>query len=197
MAKGQKITSKKQQHIVDELAIDPKRSGLTASQPEETIKEQPTNEGTSHMNKAHINLQDNELGSIIEYTDDIDDAEAPLPLPEGTYEAEIKAVEAKMSGNDKRYAAVSFYIPTDAYPADYPLEEAPDGLTLIFRKLSLENNKMSRFNLKRFIQNIGAPPVGRTLDLTQWVGLRAKIVIKHDTWEGTTRPSVDKVLASS
>lgn len=149
------------------------------------------------MDKEHTNMRGDDLGSIIEYTDDIDDAEMPLPLPEGTYEAEIRNVEAKYSSNNKKYAAIGFYISTDAFPADYPLEEAPDGLTLIYRKLSLENNKMSRFNLKRFIQNVGAPPVGRSLDLTQWVGLKAKIVVKHDTWEGTTRPTVDKVLASS
>lgn len=147
------------------------------------------------MNKS-IQMED-ELGSIIEFTHDIDDAEAPIPLPEGTYEAEIKSVEAKMSTNDKKYAAVGFYISPDAYPADYPLEEAPDGLTIFYRRLSLENNKMSRFNLRRFIQNIGAPPVGRTLDMTQWVGLRGKVVVKHDTWEDTKRPVIDKVIASS
>jgi len=171
-------------------------SGLTTENSEQTINKSLT-KGQTQMDKAHVNLDNDELGSIIEFTDSIDDAEAPLPLPEGTYEAEIKAVEAKMSSNNKRYAAVSFYIPADTFPADYPLEEAPDGLVLIFRKLSLENNKMSKFNLKRFIQNIGAPPVGRSLDLTQWVGLRAKIVVKHDTWEGTTRPSIDKVIASA
>ena len=169
--------------------IDTIASGLTADLPQETINKSVT--------KGQTMINDDELGSIIEFTDDIDDAEAPLPLPEGQYEAEIKAVEAKMSGNNKRYAAVSFYVPTDVFPADYPLEEAPDGLVLIYRKLSLENNKMSKFNLKRFIQNIGAPPVGRSLDLTQWVGLKAKIVIKHDTWEGTKRATVDKVVASS
>jgi hypothetical protein len=170
-------------------------SGLTGLQPAVTIL-RPTNIGHLNMNKEHTNM-DEQLGSIIEYTDDIDDAEAPLPLPEGTYEAEIKAVEAKYSGNNKKYAAVSFYISPDTYPADYPLEEAPDGLVLIFRKLSLENNKMARFNIKRFIQNVGAPPVGRSLDLTQWVGLKAKILVKHDTWEGTVRPTVDKVIATS
>jgi hypothetical protein len=175
--------------IVDMNVIASRPRDLTADLPNDTI-----NKSTQ---KGQTMINDDELGSIIEFTDDIDDAEAPLPLPEGQYEAEIKAVEAKMSGNNKRYAAVSFYIPTDAFPADYPLEEAPDGLVLIYRKLSLENNKMSKFNLKRFIQNIGAPPVGRSLDLTQWVGLRAKIVIKHDTWEGTKRATVDKVVASS
>jgi len=177
------------QELVPDDDIASIASGLTAPLPDVTISKSTT--------KGQIMITDDELGSIIEFTDDIDDAEAPMPLPEGQYEAEIKAVEAKMSGNNKRYAAVSFYIPTDAFPADYPLEEAPDGLVLIYRKLSLENNKMSKFNLKRFIQNIGAPPVGRSLDLTQWVGLRAKIVIKHDTWEGTKRSTIDKVVAAS
>ncbi len=189
------MVKKKTQHIVDEPVVVHKGSGLTAPQPEDTIKE-PTNKGHSLMNKEHVNMND-DLGSIIEYTDDIDDAEAPLPFPEGSYDAEVKAVEAKYSSNNKKYAAISFFIPVEAYPADYPLEEAPDGLVLIYRKLSLENNKMSRFNLKRFIQNLGAPPVGRSLDLSQWVGLRAKIIVKHDTWEGTTRPTVDKIVAAS
>lgn len=189
------MAKKKAPHIVSEPVVVHKGSGLTDLQPEATILE-PTNEGITTMNKEHTNVKDEELGSIIEYTDDIDDAEAPLPLPEGVYEAEIKAVEAKYSSNNRKYAAVSFFIPVDAYPADYPIEEAPDGLVLVFRKMSLENNKMARFNLKRFIQNIGAPPVGRSLDLTQWIGLKAKIIVKHDTWEGTTRPTVDRVVAS-
>jgi hypothetical protein len=193
MAKKKPLIPPQDTVFVDEIA--PIASGLTTTNTNVTINKSVTKGQT--MDKQHVTMDNDELGSIIEFTDSIDDAEAPLPLPEGTYEAEIKAVEAKMSSNNKRYAAVSFYLPADSFPADYPLEEAPDGLVLIFRKLSLENNKMSKFNLKRFIQNIGAPPVGRSLDLTQWVGLRAKIVVKHDTWEGTTRPSIDKVIAAS
>jgi len=177
------------QVLVPDDAIETIDSGLTAPENDTKI--------TKSTTKGHQMIIDDELGSIIEFTDDIDDAEAPMPLPEGQYEAEIKAVEAKMSSNNKKYAAVSFYIQTDAFPADYPIDEAPDGLVLIFRKLSLENNKMSKFNLKRFIQNIGAPPVGRSLDLTQWVGLKATVVVKHDTWEGTKRSTIDKVVAAS
>ena len=69
-------------------------SGLTTENREQTINKSPP-KGQTDMDKAHVNLDQDELGSIIEFTDSIDDAEAPLPFPEGTYEAEIKAVEAE------------------------------------------------------------------------------------------------------
>jgi len=140
---------------------------------------------------------DDELGSIIEFEDNIADAEAPLPLPVGNYRATIKGAEQKVSSTGRRYAAVMFYIPTEAYPADYPLEEAPDGITIAFRRVSLENNKASRFSLRRFIENIGAPPVARQLDLAQWIGLEANVTVKHETYEGVTRPVIDRVSAAS
>jgi len=138
-----------------------------------------------------------ELGSVIDFSDNIEDAEAPLPLPPGNYDAIIKGAEAKVSGNDKRYAAIQFYISPDSYPADYPIEEAPDGLTITYRRLSLENTKASRFHLKRFMQNIGAPPAGKSVDLSQWTNLNAKVSVKHEEYEGVTRAVIERVLASA
>ena len=136
-----------------------------------------------------------ELGSIIEYTEDLAEQEAPEPLPPSEYEAEIKGAEAKISNTSgKKYAAVSFYIPVDQYPPDYPVEHNPDGVTIIYRMVPLEDNPRARFSCKRFIEAIGAKP-GKRIDLNDWMGLTAMVGVQNDVYEGVNRETITKVSA--
>ncbi len=141
-------------------------------------------------------MSDNEeLGSIVEYTEDLADQEAPEPLPPSEYEAEIKGAEAKISNTSgKKYAAVSFYIPVDQFPPDYPVENNPDGVTIIYRMVPLEDNPRARFSCKRFIAAIGAKP-GKRIDLNDWVGLSAMVGVQTDSYEGIDREQITKVSA--
>lgn len=133
--------------------------------------------------------------TIIEFSEDIGEAEQPEPLPEGDYTAEIMAAEVKISGKGTRYGAITFMIPPEEYPADYPVENAQDGKLLVYRRLSLEDNQQARFMLRRFCEAVGAP-MGRQMDLQQMVTLRARVHIKHGEWEGLTREEIDKVEAA-
>lgn len=146
-------------------------------------------------------LDDEDVASVIHFSEDIDDAEAPLPIPEGIYPAEIKDVRrVKRKTSGKNGVDVYFYIRPENYPADFPVDEAPDGVTLVYRRINLEDTKQGRFNLKRFIGNIGAPPLRREFSdetLDGWKGLATKVVIKHDEWEGNPRPVVDRVVAAA
>ncbi len=143
---------------------------------------------------------DTELGGVITFSDSIADAEAPLPIPEGVFPAEVRDVKFKVRNSGKRGLDVYFHIKPEDYPASFPVTEAPDGVTLVFRRLSVEDTKQNRYNLKRFLQNIGAPPVGATLDeetLASWKGLETKIVIKHGEWEGNVRPEIERIVAAA
>jgi hypothetical protein len=131
--------------------------------------------------------------SIVEFSNDIAHAEAPVPLPMRQYPATIRKVEAKVSEKGNRYAAVSFYVSTDDYPADYPTENAPDGTTLIFRRVGLDDNAPTRYRLRKFLETIGAP-VSARIDLSSWIGLTATIAIKHEEFEGEPRATIEKVL---
>jgi hypothetical protein len=99
--------------------------------------------------------------------------------------------EAKMSARDTKYAAVTFHITADQYPPDFT-DGNPDGMTLVFRRVPLEDNVQSRYTLKRFLESIGAPR-GKRIDLTEWVGCEGKIEIVHETYEGVNRATIKNV----
>lgn len=141
-------------------------------------------------------MEDNEeVTSIVEFSTDISEAEQPEPLPAGEYPFTIREAEVKVSQAGKRYCAVSCYISPDDYPADYPAENAPDGKTLIFRRVGLEDTPQSRWGLRKFCQAIGAPMSNR-LDVSEWVGLEGVANIEMDTYQGVTREQITRVEAA-
>ena len=131
------------------------------------------------------------LGTIIDYSVDLKAQEAPEPLPTGKYKGVISGVEVKVSQRETRYAAVSFKISADQYPADFT--DGPDeGMTIIYRRASLEDNPQARWGTKRFIEAIGAP-LSKQIDVSEWVGMEAQLEVKPDTFEGVTRAIIDRV----
>lgn len=137
-----------------------------------------------------------EVASIIEYSEDIADVEQPEPLPMGDYPITIRAAEAKESVNTgNKYAAVSCYISPDDFPADYPAENAPDGKTIIFRRVSLEDTPQARFGMRRFCEAIGAPMSSR-IDINDWVGLEATAVVDVSEYEGLLREEIKRIEAA-
>ena len=130
--------------------------------------------------------------SIIDFSVDLNDAEAPEPLPERTYPAEITKVERKESNAGNVYAAVTLTIKEDDYPADYPAENAPGQTNLVFRRVTLEDTPPARYRLKKFCQAIGAP-MSKRINLDDWVGLSATVEVKHEEYEGEKRATVLKV----
>lgn len=134
------------------------------------------------------NTMSDEVKSIIEYEDDLDAAEAPALLPKGDYMAEIRGAEKKESKNpnDKgvhtEYVNVTFYISPDSYPADFA-EGDPDGVILSYGRLNPANTVKARFGMKKFCEKIGAP-LGKKLDLNDWIGKSAIVTIGHEPWDG-------------
>lgn len=134
-----------------------------------------------------------EVNSIVEFSDDLSTAEAPVPLPVRTYSATIRKAEAKVSEKGNRYAAVTLFISPDDYPADYPTENAPEGTTMIYRRVGLDDNAPTRYRLRKFLETIGAPTSAR-INLSDWVGLTCQVAVKHEEFEGEVRGVVEKVL---
>ncbi len=136
-----------------------------------------------------------EMDTIIDFSEDIATAEAPPPLPLGTYTADIRSAEAKVSNNTgNKYGDAVFYISPDQFPADYPIEYAPDGLSLHYRRIALEDTPAGRYRLRQFLEAIGAPLSSR-IDMNDWIGMQAQVVIEHDEFDGIIRPNIVKVLA--
>ena len=141
-------------------------------------------------------MADDEVMTIVEFSSDISEAEAPEPLPVSEYPASIKAAEVKISTNSgNRYAAVSFHISPDEYPADYPAELAPDGKIIVYRRLVMEDTPLAKFNVRKFCEAIGAT-MSKKIDVSEWVGLEARVQVEHDTYEGVTREQITRVTAA-
>jgi len=135
-----------------------------------------------------------ELPTVVEFSVDLNDQEAPKPLPAGAYTGVIRKTEKKESKDrGTMYGAIHFHISADQYPADFT-DGPEEGLTIVFRKVGLEDNPQSRYGTKRFMEAIGAP-LSKKFDMVEWVGLEATVDVVHDTWEGVPRPVIDRVHA--
>lgn len=131
------------------------------------------------------------MPTVFDYDQNIADAEAPPPLPLGTYRGVIKAVEVVASKKDPSSynAKVTFHISPDQYPATYS-EGDPDGFSL-FQYVALGNKPITRFMLRKFCEAIHAP-MGRQIDTTQWIGLDAMVKVTHEEYEGRFNARIDR-----
>lgn len=134
--------------------------------------------------------------SIVEFSQDITNAEPPPPIPAREYRAEIRTAEKKNSpntGND--YASVQFYIAPEELPADVADDpEFQDGVTLGWNLVSLEDTPKGRYSCRKFCEAIGAP-TGTRVDLNDWIGLEATVEVGHREFDGYPRANVIKVKA--
>lgn len=137
-------------------------------------------------------MSDEALPSVVTFSDDIADAEAPPPLPANDYPAMITAVVPKVSQRNTKYAEVQWRIDPSAYPADFDASNNPNGVSIYYRRLSLEDNPNARYQMKLFCTAIGAP-MSKNIDVSEWVGLEATVTVKHETFEGVTRATIVKV----
>lgn len=132
------------------------------------------------------------ISSVIEYQEDITDAKAPAPLPVKKYHASITDAKIEVSkAKGTKYAAVTFMISADQYPADYT-DGSPDGTRIVYRRVSCEPTAMGIFGMSRFCKAIGAP-TGRSIDVNDWIGRQATVEITHTTYEGQTRHEIKNV----
>ncbi|MBR6515409.1 MAG: hypothetical protein IKT40_00990 [Bacilli bacterium] len=137
-------------------------------------------------------MTDNVLSSVIEFDEDLNNVEAPKPLPMGLYDAVVQSVEPMMSKSERLMAKVTFSVSADQYPADYT-DGNPNGTTLT-QYIFLDNSQRSKFALKRFCQAIGAP-LSNSVDITTWVGLPARIEVINEPWEGNLQARIKRVVA--
>jgi hypothetical protein len=126
---------------------------------------------------------ENQLGSIFDFSADVSQQEAPPPIPRGKYLASITNAEAKVSVNSgNTYADVTFTIAPDQFPPDYAAIQQ-DALNLHYRTLVMKDDARSRYNIRRFCETVRAP-VGRKLDLNDFIGKSAILTIDHRTYQG-------------
>ncbi len=140
-------------------------------------------------------MSDTITPSIMEYTVDLNEVEAPEPLPVGEYPAEIVSAEIKHSGNTGNdYFAISFRIAPESYPADF-VEGDPDGTVLQYNRLLASTKKVHMYRMKKFMLAVGGS-LGRSLDPNDLVGLHGTVEVEHRPYEDEKQAAIKRVIAA-
>lgn len=121
----------------------------------------------------------NELPSIVTFSEDVATQKAPDPLPAQSYPAEIVNAVIKLSKSGNRYVEVQVKVDPSAYPADF-VDGNPDGTSLFYRRVTVEDTPASRYRLGQFTMKCGLPKIGRELNVTDWMGRPVRVDVKHE-----------------
>ncbi len=120
--------------------------------------------------------------SVFEFSQDIKDAQPPVPLPIGEYQAEVREAEIRNSkSSGKPMLAVTYHVGAEQYPADY-VDGNPDG-EIMSAFLPLSDTPRSRYQTKRFAEMHGVVPSAR-VSPTEYIGAKVILQITHDEYQG-------------
>lgn len=131
--------------------------------------------------------------SILEFSTDISEAEAPPPLPVGEYPATVESLETRTSSTSGReYLGVTLRVAPDDFPPDFDGTAYPDGVQLNYNRLFIEDNARNRYTMRKWCEALGAP-MGKQIDPNDWIGMTLRVGINHRKWEDEDRPNVQKI----
>ncbi|MBU2051492.1 MAG: hypothetical protein KKH61_21285 [Gammaproteobacteria bacterium] len=138
-------------------------------------------------------MSDDSMGSILEFTENLKDAEAPKALGNIDVPGEITGATSGLSkSSGRKQVDVVFRIKPEDFPVDY--EDAAsfaDGKTVHFY-LSGMDDKVSRFRMRKFCESIGAK-LGAKIDVNDWIGKSAMLSLGADEFEGVDRERILRV----
>lgn len=112
---------------------------------------------------------------------DYDDFE---PLPNGGYPGQITKAEMRTSDKGNDYYYITFNIHPDDFPADYSVENAPDGMNLVYARIQKPDprNRRSITAVKSFMRALGIDLKTSVINPGDWEGRKAKLIIKKETY---------------
>lgn len=133
-----------------------------------------------------------DLGSIFEFASDIATQEAPPPLPPRSYVGEITGATAKQSNRGNTYIDIEFTINPDQFPLDYGSTQK-EPVKLHYRRLVVSpDTDRNRYAIRKFADAMRVP-VGRRLDINDFIGKAATLKVKATKYMGEDRAEIDAV----
>lgn len=137
---------------------------------------------------------DEELGSLIDFGEDLKDVEAPKALSDNDYPGEIIKAIRRTSASGKDMAEVTFTVKPEDFPADFEdAESYPDGKQMR-HYVMLGRDNATRYRTGQFVQAIGAPTKS-PIDLNDWVGKSGLLTLVGEEFEGVPQERIKKVRA--
>lgn len=159
-----KRTKKSYVEPVDELEIE--------TRPEKKVTKMASNTSTDSILELDMNLED--FGDY-------------QPLPKSAYPAEVVQAELRMSDKGNEYYYVVFNIHPDDYPADYAVENAPEGARLTYARMQkpTPKNLRSITAVKNFYRALGLNMKTSKINPGDWEGKKAKLVLDVGEYNGS------------
>lgn len=135
--------------------------------------------------------------NILELDMDLESFEDFEPLPAGEFPAEVRSAELKVSDKGNEYYYIVFNIHPDDFPADYAVENAPEGMNLVFARVQKPDpkNRRSITAVKNLYRALGMDLKTSRINPGDWEGKRAKLVVDRSEFNGETRNGIKSVEA--
>lgn len=131
-------------------------------------------------------------GSIIELDQNLDAFEDYEILPKSSYPGTCTTAEVRTSDAGNEYFYTNWTIDPSDYPADYDVENAPEGTVLNYSRVQVPTagDRRSITNVKKMMRAIGLELKTKTIDPSLWVGQKANLVVGVQKYNGETRNAI-------
>lgn len=134
---------------------------------------------------------------ILELDMNLEDFEDFEPLPDGAYPGTVTLAEARVSDKGNEYYYITFQVHPDDFPADYAVENAPEGLNLVYARVQKPDpkNRRSITGVKNLFRALGIPLKTSVINPGEWEGKKAKLVLGRQDWNGQEINTIKAVEA--
>jgi hypothetical protein len=130
--------------------------------------------------------------SIIELDMNLADVQDFEILPDSKYPGVCTAAELRTSDKGNQYYYTNWKIEPENYPADYDVENNPEGTTLNYSRIQAPTSGSRReiSAVKKHYAAMGLSLKTSKIDPSEWVGQKALLVVGHETYNGEARNSI-------
>ena len=138
------------------------------------------------------------MSNVIKLAGNIEEMEEYEPLPDGPYPAELQDIEIRYSEKQPSgYLYCKLRVQPDDFPADYDAGNAPDGLDLIYARVTIPDgaNRRAVKPFKDFVRALGGDPAGTDFDFDSFVGSRVSILVKRQEYQGSVVNNIETLSA--
>lgn len=133
---------------------------------------------------------------LIKLSDNLDDMKEYEPLPGGPYPAEIREIEVKHSEKQPDgYFVISLMIDPNDFPADYEVENAPNGVVVTYARVAVPvaTNRKTIRPFKNLIKAMGLDAGGDTFNPEEWIGKGLQVFLSRTEYQGAPVNNVEGV----
>jgi hypothetical protein len=135
---------------------------------------------------------ENALPSVLEFSSDVSQQEAPPALPARTYPATCTAASVRPSSSkpENNLLNLEFTIDPSTFPADFP---ESDPVKLFWnRNVVNQDTARARYQLKLLCDKMKVM-ASRKIDVNDFVGKQVNLKVKNGSWQGVPRAEIEAI----